>query len=187
MCSYLFFLHKMMKRFFLFSILVFITPFFSFASKNINNIAFVDVQKIIDNSLAVKNIRKEVDIINNKLQVEFTEIENELKDLEKNILKEKDDISENEFKSKVMNFNERVSKTQKSTQDKKVKLEQAHAKAISHVNNVAMEIIKNFAQEKFLDAVLPSTQVLYASENLNITLEILSELNAKLEKVDLEY
>lgn len=172
-----------MRYIYIFIYLIFVSS----SALSSQKIAMVDVQKIIDNSLAVKEIRTKIDVINISLQKEFLNTEEELKKMENSILKRKDLLSSKDFQNEILRFNESVTNSQKITQEKKIRLEQAHAKAISLVNITAMEIIHSYAIKNNFDIVMPSTQVLYASETLNITKYILNVLNKKLPTVELDY
>jgi len=150
-------------------------------------IAVVDVQTILDNALAVVYIRTEVDKFNKNLQNEFLKLENNLKIKEQELIKQKDILSPDDFEKEVIKFNKNVTKAQKVIQEKKIKLEQAHAKSLSKVNNLALKIISKLALKNKYSLVLPSTQILYADEKMNITKEVLEQLNSNLPRVELDF
>lgn len=169
-----------------------LTSFFScfcscLAAAEREKIAIVDVQAILDNSLAMNSVKNAVDTISKKFQHEFSRQENELKDQEKNLLRQKEKLSEEELQKEVLKFNKKVTNIQKTTQDKKLKLEQAHAKAMNKVNEIALKIISDIAAEKKYLIVLPSSQVLFANEKLNITKEVLKRLNSRMPSINLDF
>ncbi len=157
------------------------------AKGNEITIAIVDVQEILDKSTAVSAIRSNVDKINQDLQNEFSSQEQELKKIEASLIEKKSRISQEIFDKELITFNKKVSDAQKNIHNKKISLEQAHAKAMSEVNEVAMKIISDIALENKYYLILPSNQVLYADNKLNITEEVLSRLNKKLLTIDLKY
>ena len=151
------------------------------------NIAVVDVQTILELSTAVGNIRSSVEKISLELQNEFSHKEQELKKIESELIEKQKTLAQDQFDKEVLNFNQQVTETQKKAQEKKIKLEQYHSKAISKVNEVAMQIIRDIAQENNLNIVLPSTQVLYADETLNITEKVLLKLNKAISYVEIKF
>lgn len=161
--------------------------FFAESYASANKIAVVDVQMILEQSKAVSAIRNAAEKINQELQNELQNKENELKILEKKLIESKEQLPQAEFEKEVMKFNKQVTGAQKNIQDRKLRLEQAHAKAISKVNEVALKIISSLASEGKYSVVLPSTQVLYANDKLNITPEVLVRLNTTIPYVELKY
>jgi len=155
------------------------------ASINDIKIAIVDVQVIMDRSTAVSSIRANVDKLNQSLQDEFSLKEQELKIMESAIIEKKSTMSQDEFEHELIEFEKKVSNSQKTIHNKKIILEQAHARAMSEVNDVAMQIVSDIAFENKYYLVLPSNQALYINEKLDITEEVLSRLNKKLLTVDI--
>ncbi len=157
--------------------------------KNISQqkIAVVDVQTILDLSTAVIGIRASIEKISQDLQKEFSERESNLKLIEKKLIEKQETLSKENFEKEVLDFNKKVTEEQKILQEKKIRLEQAHSKAIGQVNEIAMKIIKDIAHKKQLNIVFPSTQLLYADESLNITEQVLLQLNQTLPSVEVKF
>lgn len=157
--------------------------------KNLSDkkIAVVDVQTILDLSTAVTGIRISIEKLSQDLQKDFSNRELELKDIESKLIEKQETLSKENFEKEVLVFNKKVTEVQKIVQEKKIRLEQAHSKAISKVNGVAMKIIKDLAQKRHFSVVFPSTQVLYADEALNITEEVLIKLNNTIPSVEVKF
>jgi len=178
---------KLLSMFQKILIIIFITISASSYAANEQRIAVVDVQTIMENSLAVNAIRKEAEKISQDLQTEFNTKAKELKELEKNLSAEREKLTEEAFQKKVESFNKKVTDIQKKLHDKKVRLEQAHAKAISKVNEVALKIIDDIGTKGKYSFILPSTQVLFRNEKLDITKEVLTRLNSRIPIVKLKF
>jgi Skp family chaperone for outer membrane proteins len=156
-------------------------------SKFAGKIAVVDVQSILEHSVAVGEIRKSIDSISSKLQQEITNKELALKKLEEELIKKRSEIKEEAFEKLVSEFNQKVSTAQKEVQQKKARLEQAHSEAIRKVHDVTVTIIGDLAKRDHFDVALPSSQVLFVAGSLNITHEVLELLNSKLKVVKVNY
>lgn len=140
-------------------------------------VAVADVQSILEGSIAIKDLRNKIEKLNHKIQENIAAKEAEFKPLEEKLLNERSHLSETEFEHKVNAFNAKVSHVRKEIQIKKTKLEQAHAEAMSRVHETTITIISELAEKYNLNLVIPSAQVLYAKNNLNITSEVTFMLN----------
>lgn len=182
------------KNIFLFIILI-LLPFNSFAITSGNEakrdfavkIAVVDVEAIFEHSVAVKDLKEKINKINSSIQEEMSAKERDLKKAEEELIKQKGIISENDFQEKVTDFNKKVSKAQQLLQSRKASLDQAHSQAISAVHNASISIISELAKKYGFNIVLPSSQVLHVSNDLNITLEVITMLNNNLKTIELNY
>jgi Skp family chaperone for outer membrane proteins len=156
--------------------------------KYIAKIAVVDVESILENSLAISSIRKSIDELSVNIQKEVTEKEEAFKKYEEELIQKRDKLSSEKFDALVAEFNKNVSNVQKNVQLKKRALEQAHSKAIETVHEATISIIGELSKKYNVNIVLPSNQVLFVSNDLNITHEVVSNLNEKLKevKIDLE-
>ena len=117
----------------------------------------------------------------------MSENEIELKKAEALLIRQRKDLTEEEFDEKVAEFNRKVSKIQKLLQSRKAALEQAHTDAISAVHNTTISIISELSKKYGFNLVLPSTQVLFVRSDLNITLEVITSLNKRLTRIDVKY
>jgi len=165
---------------------VFALPCLAQANNNIK-IAVVDVQEVLDNSVAVVSLRKSIDDISEKLHDEMAAKETNLKTLEAEIAKKKSSLKPELFKKEVNAFYKKVSETQHDMQHKKAKLEQAHAEAISKIHENTLRIVADLAKEKGFNIAVPISQILYTDANLTITKEVIEELNKKVKSVELNY
>ncbi len=149
--------------------------------------AVVDVESILENSVAIKGIKKDISKISMQIQSEFSTKEMELKKIESELIKKRGVIEEEDFNSKIADFNKKVSQIQREMQTKKSALEQAHSKAISEVHRHVLAIIAELSQKYYFDVVMPSNQVLFVRKDLNVTYEVIDILNSRLQKVNVNY
>jgi Skp family chaperone for outer membrane proteins len=153
----------------------------------IAKIAVVDVEAILENSLAVASIRKSINELSEDIQKEIAQQEEDFKKREQELLDSRKTLSQEKFDSSVAKFDRNVSAVQKNIQLKKIALEQAHSSAMEVVHKKTISIINNLAKEYNFNIVLPSTQLLFVTSELNITLEVISKLNESLKEVPINY
>src|SRR4051812_48771128 len=70
-------------------------------------VAIVDIQSILENSLAVQSIGKSIEGINQRIQEEILKKEAELKKIEDELIKKRSHLSEEAFEKEVSKFNQR--------------------------------------------------------------------------------
>jgi outer membrane protein len=150
------------------------------------NMAVVNVFEVLDKAKIVKFIRDQIDNIRNNAQKEFSEKEVDLKKEEERLLAQKGIIAEDLFEKERKKFHKKVSQVQREADDKKRKIDHAYATAMEEVDKVTVKIIKSIAQEKKVSLVLPSSQLLYADDKLDITDQVLKKLDENLKTLDLK-
>jgi Skp family chaperone for outer membrane proteins len=186
---------------FIFKIVWFITflPIIAFANEEIKldsaedlskfdaRVAVVDVESILEHSQAIVHIKKSINIISEQIQTELSSKEIQLKDEEAELIKQRGALSKDKFDDLVAAFNKRVSATQQEMQHKKTALEQAHANAIAEVHKNTIDVISDLSKKYGFNIVFPSSQVLFVNNSLNITHEVISDLNESLKTVEVKY
>ena len=149
--------------------------------------AIVDVQAVLENAACVQKMRGEIGQISENIQQEMSKKEAELKKIEQELINKKGVLSEDAFKKEVDKLNEKVTAAQKNMQSRKEGLEKAHADAMQQIHEATIEIISQLAGEKNFNMAIPSSQVLFAREYLNITSEVITRLNEKQQTVKVNY
>jgi Skp family chaperone for outer membrane proteins len=167
--------------------LIFNAKAYANENKYQSRIAVVDVVAILERAIAVQSINQSISKISEGLQKEMSAKEVELKKSEEDIIKKRSTLKEEDFEKEVISFNKRASDAQNLMQSKKAKLEQAHAEAIAKVHDATIDIIHNLSKEYGFNLAIPSSQILYVKEDLNITEEVIKKLNEKLKTVPVNY
>lgn len=149
-------------------------------------IAIVDVQLVLDNSVAVKHLRQEIDEVSEKFSKELSAKELEFKQTEAELVKKRGVLKQEQFDLEVETFYKKLSAFQHDTQKKKERLERAHAEAIDTVHAKTLEIVRDIAKEKGFSIAMPSSHALYYQDGINITAEVTHKLNQKIMTVQLK-
>lgn len=150
-------------------------------------VAVVDVQSTLENSVAVQSIREAVYKVSKKIQQDMADKDIELKKIETALIEKRPSISEEEFQKEVLQFDGMVNLARKDIQDRKTHLDRAHAEAMGKVHETTINIISDLAKKHNVDLVIPRAQILFAKSTLNMTMEVIDELNSKLKNVEMEY
>ncbi|OCW77769.1 hypothetical protein AKH19_02285 [Pelagibacteraceae bacterium GOM-A1] len=167
-------------------VLIFLTLnfFFSNITYSDTNIAFLDVQYIIDRSILgikyKKQIDQEVKEIQSKLkksEVKIKEKENEISD-KKNILK-KDEISI--MISELNNDLNEYQVLRKTLNDNLIKQKREYSKKILKILN---PLLTNYVETNNIKLVIEKKNILVGMKTLDITSQILEIFNEETKKTD---
>ena len=149
--------------------------------------AVVDVESILEYSKAILHVKKSINIISEQIQSELSSKEVKLKQAEAELIEKRGILHKSEFDKLVAAFNKKVSLTQQEMQNKKSALERAHTNAIAQVHENTIRVISDLSKKYGFNIVFPSSQVLFINNSLNITHEVISNLNERLQEVKVNY
>ena len=152
-----------------------------------SKIAVVDVESVLEHSLAIAQIKDFMNNISKQIHNDLTIKEKSLKQDEAELIAQRGVLATEQFEEAVSEFNKKISSIQQEKQKKKAELDQAHVAAITEVHENTVAVIKELSQKYGFNLVFPSSQILFVENNLNITLEVISKLNERLKTVKIQY
>lgn len=145
-------------------------------------IAVVDMTYILQNSLAVKDLTAKIDLIKKNIHDEISQKELNLQKEGDNLIKSIKKIQQNSQESR--DFDKKVFEIKKNVQQKQIKLQKVYTDGIHKINGEIIAIIKNICSDKKCKVVLPSSNIIYSDESLNISAEVLKKLDQKISSID---
>lgn len=151
-----------------------------------NSVAVVDMQQIISGSSAAKNLREAAEKKSGEYEKEAKKLEDGLSKNNQDLSKQRSVLSEDAYAEKVREFENKIVEAQRNTQMKKIKLAQGFENGLGEISKIVSEIVENIAKDKQYTLVIPSTGLLYAKDNLDITTEVLEKLNVKMPTITLK-
>jgi len=150
------------------------------------NIAVVDIQSLLKNSKAAQNIESQVTTMRKSFQGEVEAEEKDLRAKENAILSQKDKLKEDELKAKAADFQKQVAAGQKKVQDRKAALDKTIATALNTLREEIVKIVAKIGQDKNLDLVLARTDVVIVNKDMDITDQVLQQLDAEMPAVKVQ-
>ena len=148
-------------------------------------IAFIDVQYIMENSLAGQSLKKQLENNHKKNLKDFKTKEEDLKKKEQEILKKKNILSKEEFqkeisdlRNKVKNYNEERNKKINSLTKKRLESMEKILKNLS-------PILTDYSKENNISIVMDKKYIIVGKTELNLTEEILKLLDNKIKKISI--
>ena len=173
------------KKFSIYLTTLFILFYTNIALSN-NNIYYLDIDYLMNNSLAGKSIIKKLDEKTKFNKKKFEEIEKNLQTEEKNIISKKNILSEKEYINEVQLFKKKV-EDYKLSRSKTIN-------QITKIKNVAQRsltesltpILAEYAKKNSISYIIPKHGIIIGKKELDITSQILEILNSKIKSIELQ-
>ena len=161
--------------------------FFSF-SVDATEIATFKISYVIDNSLEFDKFLDKLDALKNKMQNELLEDENKLIEKKNKIEESKIIFSESEYNQQIEDYNILTNSFKEKFSEFNNHINMNIEKNKEIVINEIIEITKILSHDKNFDIILNEDQYFLASDNIDISKQIIEILNKKklnLEVIDL--
>ena len=142
-------------------------------------IAYIDIDFIMKNSDIGKKTLVSINNLNNKNINELKNKEKILKDLESEILSKKNIISKEIFDKEVLLLKEKANRFKEDQLKMVEKFNNYKKSEIDGVFSKISPIINAYMEKKSVKILLDSKNILIGKSNLNLTNEILNEINEK--------
>ena len=168
---------KFINNFFFISIFFFLNIAQAYSSETR---AYIDMDFIIKNSEIGKKTLNLINNLNSKNINELKKKEKILKDLENDIISKKNIISKEDFDKEVLLFKEKANKF-KEDQSKMVEdFNNYKKKEFDGIISKISPIINAYMEKKSVKILLDSKNILIGRSNLNLTNEVIKEINEKI-------
>ncbi len=152
-------------------------------------IAIVNVQTLIDNNKIYQKIVKDIEINQDKYLKDFNLMENELSAKLNEIEEAKLILSQEEINKQIEDYNNQLSQFSIKIEEYNFHYQNEIIKIREVILKEILKLLEKYALENSVDLILDSTTYLIASNSLDITTDINSELeklNLNLEYKDFE-
>lgn len=159
----------------------------AFAEDAKQQIAVVNIQYVMKESTAAKNVREQLENKQKTFQADITKKEESLQKEDKELAKQKSVLAKAAFDEKLKAFRTKATDVQKDVQSKKTMLDSAFEHSLNDIQKVVTDIISDISKEKGFVIAIPTSQILFADTKLDISSEVLERLNKKLPKLDVKF
>ncbi len=146
------------------------------------NIAFIDMNIIMNTSKPGAFIIKQLNKMNDQTLKDFQNEEKDLKDEETKLISQKNILSKNEFQSKVTKLKLKINDYNKNRKDiienfNKLKIENQN-KLLTMVNTILIR----YSDEKSISIILPKKNLVIGKSELDVTDEIIKIINNEIKE-----
>ena len=171
-----------MKKSILLIFIIFL-PFSSYSLAS-NIIAYIDMDQILNNSNVGKNSVSDLEKNHRKKLQNFKKIEESLKKKERDIISQKNILSNEEYEKKINNLRIEVrnyrndrKKSLDTLTEKRIEISQKFLKKIN-------PLIAEYAKEKSISLIIQKKNIVMGKTELDITSEIMDLIDKKIKKID---
>ena len=151
------------------------------------SLAVVDFRGVLSKSEAARNIRSVVDEKRQELRKYFLEVENSLRDEQKDLSKKRSIVTAEAFEQRARKLKEKAQSAQKLAQTSNQKLKKSFDQAMDKVQKELLRIVAEVAEESGVGVVLFRSAIVIAVKKLDISKEVLQRLNKKLPEVKVRF
>ena len=155
-------------------------------SMEVQRIGLADLNGILRAAAANVKVRELLDTQRQKFQDEFSLVETELQQTERDLISKRELLSTEEYEKQIKAFQARVTQLQQDIQKKRQSIDNAYQKAQSDIRAEALSIITEIARDMNLDLVLNRDASLIFLPHLNISDVVLTRLNERTKNARIE-
>ncbi len=145
--------------------------------------AVVDIQRVLQEAAASKSIAEQMDVRRKAYHEEISKREQQLYEAERELSKQRSVLSEEALSAKQKELEAEIQAVRELTQKRRQQLDQVSAEAVNEVERATIEVLTTIAEERGLNVVLQTSLVLFFSNQIDITDEVLAKLDATLSEV----
>jgi outer membrane protein len=154
---------------------------------NAGGVGILDVEKIVKESSAMRDIQNKITKRQDEYQKEVTKKQDELEAEQKRIEGKKNVLSKEAFEKETKGFEKKIDDLKTFVDKKQNSLKKASMDSMSKVNDKIKDIIADIAKEQDFDIIVPASQTLFYKDALDVSSEVLKRLNKKITKVDVKF
>lgn len=149
-------------------------------------IGIIDTRKIVEESLAGKNLASQLKGKQEALQKEASVFEQKLKTQEQDIISKKKDMKPEEFAEKKKAFEQEYLKGRQTIFSKGSELESLRKKGLAELQKNLAKVSADIADEQKLQMIVDRQFVILAQDDMDITGLVMKKLDAEIKSIPLE-
>ena len=146
-------------------------------------VVMVDMQRILQESLAAKSVQKQVDTRRAQFQSETEKEENDLRQAEQDLAKSRATLPQDAYAEHEQQLRQRFLGEERHVEARRKVLDQAFTDSMNTVRDTLLTIVQAVAHDRGANMVLMRQQALWVDPNLDATDTVLERLNKGLPQV----
>ena len=167
-------------------ILIFFIFFSKISFSHEKSIVYIDLNKIMNNSIAGKSITSQLENNHKKNISKFKNIEEELKKKEAEIISQKNVITKEEFEKKIIDLRDQANKFRKERNDNINNLNNQRLAATEKMITLLRPILSEFSDKNSISLIIDKKNIIIGKTLLDITDDILKIVDEKIGKIQLD-
>ena len=168
---------------------IFLTFFFLIFSSILyaqEKIVYLDTNYLLTQSDVGKYVNSKLKKINDNNVKEFKETELNIKSIEEDLLKQKNILKKEDYEKKISDLKNKYNSYQEQRNKKNAELTQLRNKVGNEILNHINEILTKYSKRESISLIIEKKNVVIGKSDLDVTSDILSLLNNKIKKIELQ-
>ncbi len=149
-------------------------------------IVYLDVEKIMQDSLAGKSIIAQLKKKRESLISKFKNREKDIFDKEKKLISQKNVLSKEEFESKLKDLRNDISKYQKDRSKTSNEITQSRVKASTTLISKLTPILEEYSKKNSIRIIVQKKNIVMGKKEDDITKDILELINQKVKSIKID-
>ena len=170
---------------FIVSKVIFFFLIFNISQAN-ENIRFININYIINNSDSGKILNNLIEKKNKKFTNELNKIGKSLEEKKNKIISQKNILKKEEFEKLIKEYDVEVKNFNEKRKKKTNELSNFTGKSKKKIIDLLNPLIKNYLQKESIQILLQKEKIIFGDEKLDITKEILDSFNNKHKNIKFE-
>ena len=167
-------------------IYIFILLLFSLPSYSSEKIVYLDVEKIMQESIAGKSIIAKIKKKRESSISQFKKMEKDIFEKEKKLISQKNVLNNEEFEKKLKDLRNDISKYQKNRNKALNDITQTRVKASTKLIKKLTPILEAYSKEKSIRIIIQKKQIVMGNKEDDITSDILELVNKKIKSIKVD-
>ena len=155
-------------------------------SKAQDNIAFIDLNIIFDNSSAGKKINKDIENKRKQNNKNFKELQKKFGSDREKLIAKKNVITKDEFDKQLLDLENKLKDYNSKIKKENNELTTFQLKARKEFFNNLRPILEDYAKENSIDIIFKKENVLIGKTSLDISKNILEIFDKKIKKISIK-
>jgi outer membrane protein len=172
-------------KFFEYILILFILLQFNTAYSN-EKIFYIDMDFIMNNSLAGKSIMKQMDKKKALNMKNFTKQEETLKKEENKLISQKNVLDKKKFEEQVNAFQNKVSDYKSNSNKIANEFSKKLTNAQKKLTNTLTPILANYSAQNSISFIIPKKNIIIGKTELDLTNTILKLLDSKVKSIEIK-
>ena len=148
-------------------------------------IVYVDIDKILNQSIAGKKIQKQLEQFNKKNISKYKKTEAQLVEDEAKIIKQKNILSKEEFQKKIKELQKNIVNFQTDVNKNKDTLNKMRIEATAKILEVLNLLLSDYASKNSISIIMQKKNIVIGKQDLDITKQMIELVNKKITEVKL--
>ena len=167
-------------------IFLFIFFFINIPAYPNEKIVYLDVEKIMQESIAGKSIISQLKKKRESTISEFKKKEKEIIDKEKKLISQKNVLNKEEFEKKIKNLRKDISIFQKERSKSANSIAQSRIKATKKLLENLTPILEEYSKKNSIKIIVQKKNIVMGKKEDDITSDILDLINQKVKKIKID-